>query len=132
MELRVADNPDKSRYEIKADGEIAGFINYKISPDDIAFIHTEVYERFRGNTETRGGRGLRGLSPGEIERGVVPPGQQSRGMGIAGHLVQASLDSARERGLAVLPYCPYVRSWIGEHLEYAKLVPAGSRAEFGL
>lgn len=101
MELRVADNPDRSRYEIEADGEIAGFINYKISPDDIAFIHTETVERFRG-------------------------------MGIAGHLVQASLDSARERGLAVLPYCPYVRRWLGEHPEYARLVPAESSAEFGL
>jgi uncharacterized protein len=101
MELRVTDNPDKARYEIEADGEIAGFITYKLSSNDIAFLHTETEERFRG-------------------------------MGIAGRLVQASLDSARERGLAVLPYCPYVRRWIGEHLDYAKLVPVQARAEFGL
>jgi predicted GNAT family acetyltransferase len=102
MELRVADNPDQSRYEIAADGEIAGFITYKLSSNDIAFLHTETEERFRG-------------------------------MGIAGHLVQASLDSTRERGLAVLPYCPYVRRrWIGEHLDYAELVPAQAHAEFGL
>jgi predicted GNAT family acetyltransferase len=101
MELRVADNPGKARYEIKAGGEIAGFVTYKLSPDDIAFLHTETDERFRGK-------------------------------GIAAYLVQASLDSARERGLAVLPYCPYVRRWISEHLDYAKLVPEQARAEFGL
>ena len=34
MELRVADNPDKSRYEIAADGEIAGFVEYRLDADD--------------------------------------------------------------------------------------------------
>jgi hypothetical protein len=101
MELRVADNPDKERYEIRADGDVAGFINYKLSPNDIAFLHAETDERFQGK-------------------------------GVAGRLAKAALDSARERGLAVLPYCPYVRSWIGEHPEYAELVPGDRRAEFGL
>ena len=97
----MADNPGKARYEIEADGEIAGFITYKLSANDIAFLHTETEERFRGK-------------------------------GIAGHLVQASLDSARERGLAVLPYCPYVRRWIGAHREYAELIPVQAWTEFGL
>jgi uncharacterized protein len=55
-----------------------------------------------------------------------------RGHGLAGRLVQASLDSARERHLAVLPYCPYVRRWIAEHPAYADLVPQDRRAEFDL
>jgi uncharacterized protein len=54
------------------------------------------------------------------------------GQGLAGKLARAALDSARERGLAVLPYCPYIRSWISRHQDYADLVPAGRRAEFGL
>jgi uncharacterized protein len=53
-----------------------------------------------------------------------------RGQGLAGHLVQASLDAARERHLAVLPYCPFVRRWITEHPEYADLVPDDTRAIF--
>jgi uncharacterized protein len=101
MELRVADNPDKSRYEITADGELAGFVDYHLSGDSISFLHAETDPRFRGN-------------------------------GIGGRLVQATLDSARERGLEVLPYCPFVRSWIGEHPDYADLVPSGRRADFGL
>jgi hypothetical protein len=32
----------------------------------------------------------------------------------------------------VLPYCPFVLSWITEHSEYADLVPAGRREQFGL
>jgi predicted GNAT family acetyltransferase len=48
MELRVADNPDKARFEIHADGEIAGLISYQLSDNDIAFIHTETDERFQG------------------------------------------------------------------------------------
>jgi predicted GNAT family acetyltransferase len=55
-----------------------------------------------------------------------------QGMGLAGKLARAVLDQARERGLAVLPYCPYFRSWIGKHPEYVDLVPAGRRAEFRL
>ncbi|WP_420803744.1 GNAT family N-acetyltransferase [Saccharopolyspora erythraea] len=42
------------------------------------------------------------------------------------------LDSARERGLEVLPHCPFVRSWIARHPEYLELVPEDRRAEFDL
>jgi len=101
MELVVADNPDKSRYEILADGEIAGFINYQLSHNDIAFIHTETDHRFRGE-------------------------------GLGGHLVEGALDSARKRGVHVLPFCPFVRRWMSEHPDYSDLVPAGRREEFGL
>ncbi len=55
-----------------------------------------------------------------------------RGGGLAGCLVRAGLDDARKRGLAVLPFCPFVRDWIAGHREYADLVPAPRRAEFGL
>ena len=48
------------------------------------------------------------------------------------HLARFSLDDARERGLAVLPFCPYVNSWIKKHPEYADLVPEDRRGDFGL
>jgi predicted GNAT family acetyltransferase len=55
-----------------------------------------------------------------------------QGMGLAGRLARAALDDARSRGLEVLPYCPYIRSWIARHPDYVDLVPEDSRAEFGL
>ena len=101
MDVEVADNPDKARFEILADGELAGFVLYHLRDNEIAFTHTETDERFRGH-------------------------------GLASQLVRAALDAARARQLAVPPDCPFVRSWLEEHPEYADLVPAGRRAQFGL
>lgn len=44
------------------------------------------------------------------------------GKGLAGQLVQAALDAARSRRLAVVPSCPYVRRWIERHEDYQSLV----------
>ena len=100
MDVEVIDNPDKARFEILADGELAGFVLYHLRGTEIAFTHTETDDRVRGH-------------------------------GLASQLVRTALDEARARHLAVLPYCPFVRSWITEHPEYADLVPAGRREQFG-
>jgi uncharacterized protein len=101
MDVEVTDNPDKARFEIVADGELAGFAQYHLRDGVIAFTHTQTDDRFRGH-------------------------------GLAGRLVQASLDATRARHLAVLPYCPFVRSWIAAHREYADLIPDGRREQFGM
>jgi predicted GNAT family acetyltransferase len=44
------------------------------------------------------------------------------GQGLGGKLVRAALDSARQRGLRVIPSCPFVKSWIERHPDYADLV----------
>ncbi|HTJ66039.1 MAG TPA: GNAT family N-acetyltransferase [Actinospica sp.] len=54
------------------------------------------------------------------------------GRGLAGRLAQKALDDAKASGLEVLPFCPFFRDWIGKHPDYAALVPANRRAEFGL
>jgi predicted GNAT family acetyltransferase len=54
------------------------------------------------------------------------------GQGLGGTLVREALDTARARGLAVLPECPFVRGWIQRHDDYADLVPADQRERFGL
>nr|WP_260613044.1 MULTISPECIES: GNAT family N-acetyltransferase [Streptomyces] len=54
------------------------------------------------------------------------------GRGLGGVLARAALDAAREQGLGVLPFCPFIRGWIGKHPEYTDLVPQGQRARFGL
>jgi predicted GNAT family acetyltransferase len=42
------------------------------------------------------------------------------------------LDNARAEGLAVLPYCPFVKRFIDRHREYLALVPVERRAMFTL
>ncbi|NJC72897.1 N-acetyltransferase [Planosporangium thailandense] len=55
------------------------------------------------------------------------------GRGLARQLVAAELDDARRRGLAVLPFCPYVRKVIAENLDtYLDLVPQEKRDRFDL
>jgi predicted GNAT family acetyltransferase len=44
------------------------------------------------------------------------------GRGVGGALARGALDSARERGLAVVPRCPFIRGWIERHPDYADLV----------
>ena len=72
---------------------------------------------------------LRGQQINLIHTEVDP---RFQGAGLATHLARFSLDDARKRNLAVLPSCPYIRSWIRKHPDYADLVPDGRRAEFGL
>jgi predicted GNAT family acetyltransferase len=101
MDTTVRDNAAEERYEIAADGEVAGFVQYGLRPRLIAFVHTEIDQRMEGK-------------------------------GLGGVLVQGALDDARERGLAVLPFCPFVNGYIKRHAEYQDLVPEGYREEFGL
>lgn len=53
----------------------------------------------------------------------VPPPYQ--GQGVAERIVRTGLDYARSNGLKVLPYCPFVRSFIRRHQEYQDLVYPG-------
>jgi hypothetical protein len=60
----------------------------------------------------------------------INPAVERHGLGSS--LVAFALDDARARALSVLPYCPFVRSYIAEHPQYQDLVPEDSRADFGL
>ena len=53
----------------------------------------------------------------------VPPALEGRG--IASRLVAAALAYAREQGLAVIPVCSYVRTYMRRHPETATLLPEG-------
>jgi uncharacterized protein len=44
------------------------------------------------------------------------------GQGVGGALVRYALEDARNAHLSVVPLCPFVRSWIDRHPEYADLV----------
>ena len=99
----VTDNPATSRYELRVGSELAGFVDYQLRDRD----------------------GLISL----VHTQVDPAFQ---GAHLATHLARFSLDDARRRGLAVLPFCPYITSWIKKHREYVDLVPENRRGDFGL
>lgn len=44
----VTDHPERERYEIHVDGELAGFAEYRGRTDTRSFTHTEIDERFEG------------------------------------------------------------------------------------
>jgi predicted GNAT family acetyltransferase len=100
--ITVRDNPTEHRYEIHDGDQLAGFSQYKLTQQKIAFTHTEVDPAFNGR-------------------------------GLARQLVTEELDDARRRGLAVLPFCPYVRKVIaGDTDRFLDLVLAKDRARFQL
>ena len=100
-QIVVADAPERERFEVTVDGELAGFLLYRLRQGLLALVHTEVDDRFEGR-------------------------------GLGGRLARFALDRAREQGLAVLPFCPFVNEWMRRHTEYVDLVPAAYRANFGL
>lgn len=48
MVTEVTENPDKARYEITADGRLAGFAQYRDMDGTRVFTHTEVFDEFGG------------------------------------------------------------------------------------
>lgn len=106
-EPHVTDVPERHRYEIRVGDETAGFAEYALRTDP------------HGDGETIA------FIHTEVDDAYA-------GQGLAGRLARAALDDARARGLAVLPFCPFIRGWIAKHPEYLDLVPAGRREQFDL
>jgi predicted GNAT family acetyltransferase len=59
----------------------------------------------------------------DLQHTVVP--EADRGRGFGGELVERAISHARERGLGVIPTCPFVRAWLEKHPEHQDLVKAG-------
>jgi predicted GNAT family acetyltransferase len=47
-DITVADVPSDSRYEIRVDGELAGYAAYRGEPHRIVFTHTEIDPAYEG------------------------------------------------------------------------------------
>jgi predicted GNAT family acetyltransferase len=92
MALSVTDNPAKSRYELRDDGQLAGFTEYRERDDGVlVFPHTVI------------------TSP-------------KRGAGYGSTLVQGALDDVRSQGRTIVAECPFVQRFVAEHPEYHDLV----------
>ncbi|ROO83320.1 hypothetical protein EDD29_0819 [Actinocorallia herbida] len=88
---KVADNPQRNRYEIFTDeGELAGFSTYSVRDGVITFLHTEVDMAYEGQ-------------------------------GLGGRLVKGELEDSRARGFKVVPRCPFVKEYMSRHPEYEDL-----------
>ena len=46
--IATSNNSAESRYEIRVDGELAGFAAYHLRPGKVTFTHTEIGDRFEG------------------------------------------------------------------------------------
>jgi uncharacterized protein len=92
IDTEVVNNPDESRYEIRADGALAGFAEYQTDRHDrVVFVHTE-----------------------------IDPAHEGEGLG--GKLARGALDDVRAQGRPVVPLCPFIAGYIGKHPEYLDLV----------
>jgi predicted GNAT family acetyltransferase len=60
----------------------------------------------------------------------VPPKHEGQGVGTA--LIRGALASARERGLEVIPICPFFAAYMQKHAEVQDLLDPAWRTKFGL
>ena len=60
----------------------------------------------------------------------VPEAHEGKGLG--GALIRAALASARERGLKVIPICPFFAAYMRKHAEAQDLLGGAWRKRFGL
>jgi predicted GNAT family acetyltransferase len=92
---------------------------------DAGRLQIRVDGRRAGYTAYRRRPGAIALTHTEIE-------PEFEGRGLGGALAREALSRARAEGIAVLPLCPFVRSFIERHPSELDLVPVERRAEFGL
>lgn len=90
----------------------------------------ERYEATTGGTVA--GYAAYRLRPGLIAFVHTEVDEAFEGQGVGSALVSEALDDARRRALQVLPFCPFVNSYIDKHREYVDLVPEAQRQPFGL
>ena len=102
--MTVTDNADAHRYELRVDG------------DGEVAGYVDYHDRGKRRA---------------LNHTVIEPAYEGQGLG--SQLARAVLDDIRARGLDLLPYCPFIRSYIARHREeYVDLVPEADRAQFEL
>jgi uncharacterized protein len=92
VDITVVDDPGKSRYEARTADGTVA-----------GFAAYQLADRLIVMTHTEVGRAYGGL-------------------GIGSALIRGALDDIRSRGLAVLPLCPFVHTFLDRHPDYRGLV----------
>jgi uncharacterized protein len=100
MHISYLNRPDEERYEVHADGTLAGMANYKLaSATELMFVHTEIRPEFRG-------------------------------LGLANSLAEYALEDVRGRQMSAVPACEFIAEFIRKHPKYIDLVRPQIRASF--
>jgi predicted GNAT family acetyltransferase len=91
-DVEIRDNTEEQRFEALVDGGVVGYARYQLSSGVITFLHTEVDPSYEGQ-------------------------------GIGSTLARRALDQVRDDGeLKMRLLCPFFRSYVARHDEYADLV----------
>jgi uncharacterized protein len=106
--IEVADNPQRSRFELRDGDRVIGIASYALVPGDsseeggtdrVVFFHTEVDPEYEGQ-------------------------------GLAGRLAEFALSTTVARGRHIVALCPYIKVYLRRHPEpYAAAVVRPTRAD---
>ena len=72
------------------------------------------------------------LAPGKITFTHTEVPREHGGKGLGTLLIRTALDSARKRGLRVVPVCPFFAAYMRKHAEVQDLVDPAYRPLLGL
>lgn len=90
---------------------------------DLEFVRNDLKRRLEARLDGElVGAAYYRLRPGVVSFTHTEVDGSTEGQGVGSELARAALDQARDEGLLVRPYCPFIRAWIERHPDYADLV----------
>jgi len=104
-----------------------------MAADEVTVADNPEAERYEARVDGEVAGFLRyGARPGLLALVHTEVDERMEGQGVGSKVVRFALDDARSRGVAVLPFCPFVNGWLKRHPEEVELVPEAYRAHFDL
>lgn len=98
-----------------------------MSNDEVQISDNAAASRFEASVGGQTGYAEYRLAPHSITFTHTRVPENLRGHGIGTRLIEAGLALARERGLEVLPVCPFFRAYMRTHSESQGLLGAAGR-----
>ena len=91
-DVEIKNNPEQNRYEAWLGDDLAGYTEYELRGESIAFVHTVVEDKYEGE----------GVGSA-LARGALD-------------------DVRRDGELEVVVECPFIKEWISRHSDYEHLL----------